>query len=546
MVLAGEINFGALSLEEFVHAGAQPGGDGETAVSVFGEENSKLEDLHNSIVACDEVLKSVEIYLTSFQSDLAAVSSEIEHLQNRSNTLNNKLQNRRTVEQYLRPEVEALAISPVLIRKITEGTVDEGWVKALDELEKKSNAVDDRAKAGQDVKAAQDLKPFLDDVSTKAVERIRDYVVAQIKALRSPNVNAQVVQQNSFLRYRGVFAFLATREPQLAEDMSKAYTNTMRWYYASHFTRYRAALEKMSIYSVDQTDTIGTDPATKRAAKPGASHDAFALGRRADVLRGSEDIALLSYIAEEDRSMHYLEAPFRAFNLALVDNLSAEFSFLTDFFPRQTFHATIGKFNEIFGSTFELGRALTKQLIETSFDALGVLICVRLTQHLAFELQRRKVPAGEGYLNATNMLLWPRFQQIIDAHCESVRKSTAALPGKPAGSALSLTGSSASAPSTAPHALTQRFANFVQGILALNSEAGDDEPVSHSLGRLRADFEAFLVKLSKGIAEARKRERFLYNNYSLICTIIAETEGKLAEELKRHFMELRDAVDADG
>ena len=85
----------------------------------------------------------------------------------------------------------------------------------------------------------------------------------------------------------------------------------------------------------------------------------------------------------------------------------------------------------------------------------------------------------------------------------------------------------------------------MHGILSLSSEAGDDEPIASSLGRLRKEFEAFLVKLSKGIAEARKRERFLYNNYSLICTIVADTEGRMADEFKAHFDGLKDALGVD-
>ncbi|KAK5121592.1 hypothetical protein LTR85_004764 [Meristemomyces frigidus] len=547
--LVDEIDFGSLSLEEFAEATPASSTAQTTAdipvIEDFEKEKDRFEELHKSILACDEVLKSVETYLTNFRADLAAVSSEIEHLQGRSTALNNKLQNRKAVEKVLGPEVEAFAIPPAMVRKITEGTVDGGWVKALDELEKRSKAVDAKANEGKDIKAAQDIRPFVDDVSTKAVERIRDYVVAQIKALRSPSINAQVIQQNAFLRYRNVFGFLASRQPQLAEEISQAYVNTMRWYYSSHFVRYKTALDKLNLHSVDHADVIGVDQAARRSAKPGGAHDAFSIGRRADVIRTTNDAALPSFAAEEDKGIHYLEVPFRAFNLALVDNASSEYSFLTEFFAKQPFHATNRKFIEIFTPTFQLGRELTKQLIEGSLDALGILICVRLTQHFAFELQRRKVPAVEGYINGTNMLLWPRFQQIIDAHCESIRKVTASLSGKPAGTALSLTSSPSTAQSTAPHPLTQRFANFLQGILALSSEAGDDEPISHSLGRLRADFEAFLIKLSKGISDARKRNRLLYNNYSLICTIIADTEGKLAEDLCGHFADLRDSASVD-
>ncbi|KAF2160793.1 hypothetical protein M409DRAFT_70127 [Zasmidium cellare ATCC 36951] len=547
--VAGSISFDGLSLEDFASGqleSTKDGNDGDVkdieVIQDFEKEKDKFEDLHKSILACDEVLKSVETYLTSFQAELAAVSTEIESLQSRSTALNNKLENRKAVEKVLGPEVEAFCIPPGVVRKITEGAVDDQWIRSLYELEKRSKSIDAKIKEGRDVKAAQDIQPFVNDISTKAVERTRDYVVAQIKALRSPSINAQVIQQNSFLRYKDVFAFLAKQQPALAEEISQAYINTMRWYYLHNFTRYKAAVEKLNVHIIDQTDVIAGEGNVKRTVKAAAPHDTFSIGRRMDIVRSSNDSALPSFAAEDDKGTHYLEVPFRTFNLALIDNASAEYSFLTEFFSKQPFQATNRKFTEIFQPTFELGYALTRQLIEGTLDALGVLTCVRLTQHLAFELQRRKVPVVEGYINGTNMLLWPRFQQIIDAHCDSIRKATGSLSGKPTGSALTLTSSPSTAPTTAPHPLTQRFANFLQGILALSSEAGDDEPVSNSLGRLRGDFEAFLTKLSKSIAEARKRERFLYNNYSLVCTIIADTEGKLAEDLQAYFAHRRDAL----
>lgn len=550
--IAEGVVFGELGLEEWANdiPPATPlekptDSDDSAAVQDFEKEKNKFDDLHTSILACDEVLKSVESYLTSFQAELAAVSNEIESLQNRSTSLNNKLQNRKQVEQVLGPEVEAFIIDPNVVRKITEGIVDDHWLRCLHELEKRSKMIDAKIKEGKDIKAAQDVQPLLQDTSNKAVERIRDYVVAQVKALRSPSINAQIIQQTSFLRYKDVFPFLTRQQPQLGEEISQAYKNTMRWYYSSNFTRYKTALEKLTTHVIDQADVLAADPSTRRSGNSGTPHDAFSIGRRVDVLRTSNDAALPSFAAEDDKGTHHLEVPFRAFNLALVDNACAEYSFLTEFFSKQPFHATNRKFNDIFMPTFELGYLLTKQLIEQTYDALGVLLCVRLTQHMAFELQRRKVPVVEGYINGTNMLLWPRFQQIIDAHCESIRKITASLSGKPAGSALSLTAAPSTTPTTAPHPLTQRFANFLQGILTMSNEAGDDEPVSNSMGRLRAEFEAFLIKMSKGIAEARKRERCLYNNYSLICTIISDTEGKLAEELKEYFADLRDGLNIE-
>jgi hypothetical protein len=37
----------------------------------------------------------------------------------------------------------------------------------------------------------------------------------------------------------------------------------------------------------------------------------------------------------------------------------------------------------------------------------------------------------------------------------------------------------------------------------------------------------------------------MYNNYSLITTIVADAEGKMADEFKGHFAELKDALSLD-
>ncbi|KIW08757.1 uncharacterized protein PV09_00695 [Verruconis gallopava] len=550
--LVEDIDFGELSLEDFLKrdaVGTQQTIDVHSytvqSIEEYDKEKEKFEDLHKSISACDQILQSVETYLTGFQADLGAVSAEIETLQSRSASMNTKLERRKVVENLLGPIVESLSLSPAVVRTISEGTVDEAWVRALAELEKRSRTIEAKRQESQKVKALEDIEPLLENLTNRAIERIRDYLVAQIKALRSPNINAQIIQQDNFMKYKDLYAFLARYQPKLADEIGQAYVNTMRWYYLSHFTRYEAALKAIKLHVVDKNDLIGQqdDPSLRRPAKPGpATHDPFSLGRRINALKPSSRTALSSYLAEEDKSTHYMETPFRSFNLALIDNASFEYSFLSGFFaPTQNFHAISRTFDAIFNPTFNLGQNLTKSLVENSTDALGILLCVRINQQMAFELQRRKVPAAEGYVNATNILLWPRFQQVIDLHCESLKRASAALSGRTGASAL-LSGGGTAVPvhSTAPHPLTQRFASFLLGALNLSSEAGDDEPVARSLGRLRGEYEAFLTKFSKSVGEARKRERFLFNNFSLVATVLEEAQGKLAEEHREHFAELKE------
>ncbi|CZR62370.1 related to SAC2 protein [Phialocephala subalpina] len=508
----------------------------------FERDIAKFEELHRSIRACDDVLNSVEANLTSFQNDLAAVSAEIETLQARSTALSIRLDNRKVVENGLGPIVEEISVSPAVVRKIVEGAIDEGWVRALAEVEKRSKALDFKSKEHRNIKGVNDLRPLLTNLINKALERIRDFMVAQIKALRSPNINAQIIQQQHFVRYKDLYGFLYKHHSKLAEEIAQAYMNTMRWYFLAQFTRYEMALRKIKLHVIDKHDVLGQDDGSRKstimsgAKATGPPHDAFNLGRRIDLLKTSNQTALASFLAEEEKSTHYLEFPFRNFNLALVDNASAEYSFLTTFFsPSLSYSAISRHFNFIFEPTFALGQTLTKSLVHETYDCLGVLLCVRLNQHFAFELQRRKIPAVDGYINATGMLLWPRFQIVMDQHCDSVRAVTNGV------SIRKQSASEQAKQSAAPHFTTQRFGQFMQGILALSTEAGDDEPVSSSLTRLRSEIEAFLTKMGKSIGDSRKRERFLYNNYSLIITIIGDLEGKLALEQQEHFEGLKRA-----
>ncbi|KAL9600049.1 MAG: hypothetical protein Q9219_003419 [cf. Caloplaca sp. 3 TL-2023] len=554
--LVENVDFGGLSLHAFAEDEGQK--DTENADHYIGQtveeyenEKEKFEDLHRSILSCDDVLNSVQSSLTSFQQDLGAVSAEIETLQSRSTAMNTRLENRKVVENFLGPAIEEVSIAPVVITTIVEGTIDSSWVTALEELDKRSRRIKDRSKESQSMQAFSDLEPLLENLTNKAIERIRDFFVSQIKAIRSPKINAQIIQQQSFLRYKELYAFLARHHPILAEEIGQAYINTIRWYYLSNFSLYKQALEKMPVFSVDRGDAIGADPSAQRASANKTSqpsHDPLALGRRINVLKRSNQAALPSHIAEDNKQTHYLESPFLHFNLALIDNATAEYSFLASFFSSAVSLQTISRyFSAIFSPTFTLGHAFTKSLVEASDDCLGILLCVRLNQHFAFELQRRKIPVADGYVNGTNMLLWPRFQLAMDIHAESIKRVTSSNSTRSgAASALGLSGStdSATKQSTAPHMLTQRFGQFLQGILTLSKDAGDDEPVGNSLSRLRGEVETFLTKVGKGFGSAgeRKRNRFLANNYSLVLTIVGDLGGKLAGEVREHFEGLRDGV----
>ena len=106
----------------------------------------------------------MESSLAHFQKDLGTVSAEIETLQNRSNLLNTKLENRKIVEKLLGPAVEKVAIPPTVIRKVVEGFIDSDWISALAVVDSRSKAIEQESKNAERMKAMSDIKPILEDL----------------------------------------------------------------------------------------------------------------------------------------------------------------------------------------------------------------------------------------------------------------------------------------------------------------------------------------------------------------------------------------------
>jgi vacuolar protein sorting-associated protein 52 len=156
---------------------------------------------------------------------------------------------------------------------------------------------------------------------------------------------------------------------------------------------------------------------------------------------------------------------FRNFNQTLIDNASSEYFFLTDFLGTKKAHDITSVFTFIFEPTLAIASSFTRHIASATSDVYGILLCIRLTQHYAFTLQKRRMPALDGYINSTNMLLWPRFQVLMDQHAESLRRF-----GVP-------TGSKRGDESLTPHGITQRVAGLLQGLLILSEEERDDEPL---------------------------------------------------------------------
>ncbi|KAL1919768.1 uncharacterized protein VTP21DRAFT_1699 [Calcarisporiella thermophila] len=484
--------------------------------------------LHQQIESCDSILETMENMLSTFQSDLGKISAEIQTLQDRSSSMAIKLKNRKGVEDKLSEVLDGLVVPPYMIKKIFESDIDDVWIAYLTEIDKKMGYV--KSNRDKSIRALRDVGPKLEKLRLKAADKIREFLLNKIRSLRIPNTNVQIIQQSILHKHKPLFGFLMERHREAAAEVRQTYVNTMRWYYFNHFERYLRGLQKLQLTIADKNHLIGQEeggmlagPFVSKLALKDKSN-VFALGDRSEILKNPENNIVLIHIAEQNNQKYPYEALFRSFNLTMIDNASTEYLFLVEFFSRDEKSATeIAKsaFIDIFEPTQKMGLNATKQFVETSHDAVGILLCIRINMQLSLELQRRRVPALESYTNATNMLLWPRFQLIMNKHIESVKKAVSKISAK----------------DTHPHYITRRFAEFAASLLVLNDDY-NDAILIQSLQRLRNEVDALLNKISAEFSDRKNSLIFLINNYDLVITVLTGAGGKSVEPEIDHFRTL--------
>lgn len=79
--------------------------------------------------------------------------------------MNTKLENRRVVEKLLGPAVEEICVSPATVKQICEGPIDFTWIKALEELEKRSKTIQASIQGPDKLLAVSEVKPLLENLT---------------------------------------------------------------------------------------------------------------------------------------------------------------------------------------------------------------------------------------------------------------------------------------------------------------------------------------------------------------------------------------------
>lgn len=489
------------------------------SIQEYIKESDRLVSLHDQICECDSILSQMETLLTGFQAEIGSISSDIKILQEKSMDMGLKLKNRKVAELKLARFVEDIIVPPRMIDIIVDGEVNEEYMRTLEILSKKLKfvEVDPMVKAS---KAIKDVQPELEKLRQKAVSKVFDFIVQKLQALRKPKTNIQILQQSVLLKYKYVISFLKEHSKEVYGEVRAAYIDTMNKVLSAHFRAYIQALEKLQLDIATSYDLIGVETRSAGLFSRGKEQlknrsAVFALGDRIKILKEIDQPALIPHIAEASSFKYPYEVLFRSLQKLLMDTATSEYLFCDEFFGEESI------FYEIFAGPFSVIDEHFSSVLPNSYDAIGLMLMIRIIHQHQLIMSRRRIPCLDSYLDKVNISLWPRFKMVFDMHLSSLRNANAKLLWED---------------DIHPHYVMRRYAEFAASLIHLNFEFGDGQ-LELNMERLRMAVDDLLMKLANIFTKSKLRIVFLINNYDMTLAVLKEA-GPEGGKIQQHFEEL--------
>ncbi|WVQ80067.1 hypothetical protein IAT38_002168 [Cryptococcus sp. DSM 104549] len=303
------------------------------------ERDRELCECGQSVESSNELLSSLASYLSTFQNDLSDVSGQIAELQQKSSDIESQLRGRKTILPPLNALLSDITLPPALVLTLRDTLPSQNpdlWLSAIIQLDEKLAVV--RARSSK-VAAARELEPVLDGLRIKALTVLPPFLLSLIRPLKSASkglsTNLAVLQTSLLLKYQPFYAFLVRQSPRTAKQVERGYVNAARAYYETGMRRYARSLGQIRARTVEKSDLIGVvSSEAAQAVLSGTQEGVKQAYERVRLAELEEGAVVLGYMADDKDYRVPVEALFRSLSLVLIDNASAEFTFIVRFFAR--------------------------------------------------------------------------------------------------------------------------------------------------------------------------------------------------------------------
>jgi hypothetical protein len=382
----------------------------------------------------------------------------------------------------------------------------------------------------RDALSCNDVHQTLLGLKTKAIYKVREYVLRKIHDCRKYLSNYQV-PQTALLKNKFFYQFLLSHERDRAREVQSEYLETMAKVYHSYFKEYIQRLCKSEYDDKpDENDLMASDDQNHRRIganiifnRPSSLKNrstVFTVGTRASVIKEDLEAPLIMPSNAKQDVKYTPEAIFRTVHYALIDNACREYAFLRDFFMTSSDQQTTDLFNSVFTKTLTMMHVHFNEQFKSSFDTIAIFLCLHLVYRYREMARRKKTTVLDPYWDSTVRYLYPRFEKLILLQINSVRN---------------FSNDKYNNVDTMPHSITRRYAEFASALSSIN-DTYPDERISQLLNDLQNEVKNFILRVAAIFEQPKEQQIFMINNYDHILGVFKRSnireDSKDIEEIR--------------
>lgn len=400
--------------------------ENEAAFDYLKVENDAIE-LSKQIDQSDSILGELENILLSFKDHLGNIKNEMTFLQEKSLNMNISLNNRRNLQKSLEKFIDSVLLEPQLIYDICNKNIDEHYVEHIKELNEKLDYI--KANNLEGYSTVKELEPELTKLKNKACQRVRAFIIQQLERLKKPMTNIPIIQENELLRYSPFMEFLKNNYIQVFIEILNMYFELMGKIIFKKFKAYVQEVSKLCIDVYNKNDVLVTENvqlmrASLQVKAEGMviaeNNSIFSTMRRENILENMDDSYIIPHTAVQMNQRFLLEGIFKSVNKLLIDTVTSEFKFVTEFF---TLKADKSKqvFGKIFEETFDFLIEYFKGMFDNTNDIYSILLISQLNSENQKIFESKGFIILDHYFAQISQYLWPHFEQLFDRQINSLK-----------------------------------------------------------------------------------------------------------------------------
>ncbi|CDW80276.1 vacuolar protein sorting-associated protein 52 homolog [Stylonychia lemnae] len=511
----------------------------EECITDFLTINKDVGTLYHELNKSTSILNKIEKVVDSFQHELGDISNQVSILQEKSQSYNVSLKNRKQLEKTIHSYLSSFLVPQDLIETLCNAEIDhQDYLEKVGHLN--SILMHSRKADITDSKALQQIRPELDKLRLKVCSRARSFLMVKMNNLKKPKTNFQILQESVLLKFKPLLVFLKENSQETYVELTNYYAEIMDKVYYQLLKTYMKETQKLVEERVSKHDLIVIDESLKHKTNTNQSLnstlDMGTMGRynntegtgqmnmnnsilssrsqqvpqyiptsvfdiedRLQILDRIDSSPLVTHMSQQKQRKYAVEEIFRSQNRILIEAISKEFVFILEFFDLK-----IGQcsyiFNQIFSKTVNYYLDWIKNYSQNNLhDLYASLLIILINEENKKIMLRNKIPVLDYYFDKVNQLVWPRFTQIFENYNENLKKVNVKQ--------FKLYGQAN------VHQSTIRYIDFVSGLYRIANVASQDMLILR-LSQIKSRQGDLCLKMAREHFEGEKEQIvYLINNY---------------------------------